>query len=87
MFPLVRLQIDTKDGLRIDISDPAVLSKAQQYMLDVTPELGIVGYAPLMRWIKARVCPCIHTDATATPAQLRCACACVRVCAFAAHAS
>ncbi len=50
----MRLLIETKDGLRVDISDPAVLSKAQQYMLDITPDLGLVGYSPLMKWIKAR---------------------------------
>jgi hypothetical protein len=54
VFPLVRLRIDTKDGLHVDISDLAVLNKAQQYMLDVTPDLGIVGYTPLLQWIKAR---------------------------------
>jgi DNA-binding transcriptional MocR family regulator len=51
-FPIVRINVETKDGLKLDIKDPKLLTAAQQYMLDVTPGLGVVGYLPLMRWIQ-----------------------------------
>ena len=43
------------DGERICIDDPTLVGKAQQYMHDITPGVGTVGYVPLLNWIRAHV--------------------------------
>jgi hypothetical protein len=54
-FPVASYTLELVDGTTLRINDPAIVAKAQQYMHDVTPGLGTVGYVPLLGWIKQHV--------------------------------
>ena len=53
-FPIKRYEIETKEGEIIRL-EGALADKAQQYMHDVTPGLGTIGYLPLLQWIRTHV--------------------------------
>ena len=55
LFPVKSYTLELVDGERITIDDPTLVGKAQQYMHDVTPGVGTVGYIPLLEWIRTHV--------------------------------
>ena len=50
LFPIKSYSLTLVDGSTVRIDDPVLVGKAQQYMHDVTPGMGTVGYIPLLFW-------------------------------------
>ena len=54
-FPVASSPLPPVGGGTVRVDDPKFVAAAQQYMHDVTPGLGTVGYLPLLDWVKNHV--------------------------------
>ncbi|EOD14430.1 Kynurenine/alpha-aminoadipate aminotransferase [Emiliania huxleyi CCMP1516] len=61
-FPVRAYQLELADGGVVRIDEPQL---AQQYMHDVTPGVGTVGYLPLLEWALFTI-PSFHNPTTAS---------------------
>lgn len=55
LFPVKAYALTLADGSTITVDSPELVYKAQQYMHDASPGLGVVGYKPLLEWLRAHI--------------------------------
>jgi DNA-binding transcriptional MocR family regulator len=55
LFPVKSYTLELVDGAKLVVDDATRVAAAQQYMHDVTPGVGTVGYLPLLAWLRTHV--------------------------------